>query len=256
MNLVPPITRTRRMGELYGPAHGGFASAGHRACREARVSLYVASWHSASVQPSDHKMMRPPGRGVVARSLTIAALWSMVAALAAAVVVLVAGLVSAAVVGVAWLVSSGQAGLADTAVIWRVATVTTWIVGILAIGLAVWVAAYASTEWGSRSRALAGSAAAGLAMVAYLLLGSSGLVVAGLGLGWAVAIPAERISRVSVRGIAVLLVSLLAPGFDSVSGAELVLLLALSPWVAAALVWLVDGAWVLLARTIVGPTGT
>jgi len=221
---------------------------------EVRVSLCVGSWHSSGVQPPDHHTMRAPGRGVVARSVTIAALWSMVAALGAALMVLVAGLVAAAIVGVAWLVSSGQAGLADTALIWRVAGVTTWIVAALAIGLAVWVAAYASTEWGSRPRALAGSAAAGVAVAAYLLLGSSGVVVAGLGLGWAVAIPAERISRVAVRGIAILLVSLAAPGFESVSGAELALVLAVSPWVAAALVWLADAAWVFLAGWISRPS--
>ena len=186
--------------------------------------------------------------------MTIAALWSMVATLVAALIVLVVGLVTAAIVGVAWLVSRGQADLADAALIWRVATVTTWIVAALAIGLAVWVAAYASTEWGSRPRALAGSAAAGLAITAYLLLGSSGLVVAGLGLGWAVAIPAERISRVAVRGIVILLVSLLAPGFESVPGAELAVVLAVSPWVAAALLWPADAAWVLMAGWISRPS--
>jgi hypothetical protein len=182
----------------------------------------------------------------VARSVTIAALWSMVAALIGALIVVVAGLVTAAIVGVAWLVSNGGADLADTALIWRVATVATWIVAPVAVLVAVWVAAYASTEWGSRPRALAGTAAAGLALGAYLLLGSSGLLVAGLGLGWAVAIPAERISRVAVRGITSLLVALVAPGLASLSGPTVALLLVVSPWVAALLVWLSDRGWVLV----------
>jgi hypothetical protein len=184
----------------------------------------------------------------------IAALWSMVAALVAAAVVLLAGLVGAAIVGIAWLVSGGAAELADTALIWRVATVATWIVAALVVAVAVWVAAYASTEWGSRPRALVGTAAAGLAMAAFLLLGSSGLVVAGLGLGWAVAIPAERIGRVAARGVSSWLVALLAPGLGSLSGATLALLLAISPWVAAVLVWMSDGAWVLVAKWIAKPS--
>lgn len=190
----------------------------------------------------------------MARSVTIAALWSMVAALVGAVVVLLAGLVGAAIAGIAWLVSGGEADLADTGLIWRVATVATWIVAVLVVGVAVWVAAYASTEWGSRPRALAGAAAAGLTVAAYLLLGSSGFVLAGLGLGWAVAIPAERISRVAARGVTSLLVALLAPGFESLSGATLTLLVAVSPWVAALLVWLSDRVWVLVTNSITRPS--
>lgn len=178
----------------------------------------------------------------------------MVAALVGAVVVLLAGLVGAAIAGIAWLVSGGEADLADTGLIWRVATVATWIVAVLVVGVAVWVAAYASTEWGSRPRALAGAAAAGLTVAAYLLLGSSGFVLAGLGLGWAVAIPAERISRVAARGVTSLLVALLAPGFESLSGATLTLLVAVSPWVAALLVWLSDRVWVLVTNSITRPS--
>ena len=217
-----------------------------RSVLEGGVSLREGSWHSSGVQIPNRQMMRPPGRGVVARSVTIAALWSMVAALIGALIVVLAGLVGAAIVGVAWLVSNGGADLADTALIWRVATVATWIVSPLAVFVAVWVSAYASTESGSRPRALVGSAAAGLALGAYLLLGSSGLLVAGLGLGWAVAIPAERISRVAVRGITSLLVALVAPGLASLSGTTVALLLVVSPWLSALLVWLSDRVWVLV----------
>lgn len=174
----------------------------------------------------------------------------MVAALVGAVGVLLAGLVGGAIVGVAWLVSGGTADLADTALIWRVATVTIWIMAALVMGVAVWVAAYASTEWGSRPRALAGTAAATLTAGAYLLLGFSGLAVAGLALGWSVAIPAERVSRIAVRAVPSLLVALLAPGLESLSGAGLALVLATSPWVAALLVWLADSGWVLVTKRI------
>lgn len=199
--------------------------------------------------------MRKPGRGVVVRSVTIAALWSMVAALIGALVVVLAGLVGAAIVGIAWLVSNGRADLADTALIWRVATVATWIVAPISVFVAVWVSAYASTEWGSRPRALVGTAAAGLALGAYLLLGSSGLVVAGLGLGWAVAIPAERISRVAVRGTTGLLVALVAPGLAALPGPTLAVLLVVSPWLAALLVWVSDRVWVLVDGWFGRPDG-
>ena len=174
----------------------------------------------------------------------------MVAALVGAVVVLFVGLVVAAVVGIAWLTSNGEAALADTGVIWQAATWATWVVAVLAIAVSVWVAAYASTEWGSRPRALVAIVATAVAVAAYFFLGSSGLIVAGLGLGWAIAIPAERIGRIAVRAVTALAVALAAPSFESLSGAMLALVLALSPWVAALLFWVSDGAWTLLTGRV------
>jgi hypothetical protein len=190
---------------------------------------------------------------VAARAVLIAALWSMVAALAGVVVVVFVGLVAAAVVGVAWLTSNGGSALADTTVIWQAATVATWVVAALVVAIAVWVAAYASTEWGSRRRALVAIAGAGMAMVAYYLLGSSGLVVAGLGLGWAIAIPAERVGRVAIRAVVSLLVALLAPAFESLSGGVLALGLALSPWVTALLFLFSDGTWTFMTKRLPTP---
>ena len=174
----------------------------------------------------------------------------MVAAVVGAIVVLLAGLVGAAIVGIAWLVSGGSAGLADPALIWRVASVAIWIVAILVMGVAVWVAAYASTEWGSRPRALAGVAAAASAAGAYLLLGSSGLALAGLAFGWAIAIPAERVGRIAARAVPSLLVALLAPALEPLSGPALALALVVSPWLAALLVWLADLVWVFVTKRL------
>lgn len=199
-------------------------------------------------------VFRAPVRGALRRSLIIAALWSMVGALVGALIVVVAGLTSGAVVGIAWLVSAGTAELADPDLIWRVATITSWVAGPLVVGLAVWVAAYASTEWGSRPRALAGTAAALIGMAAYALLGSSGFVVAGLALGWSIAVPAERVARIAARAILSLIAVLFLPQIDTLSGGVLVVVLVSSPWLTALLVWLGDWAWRLVARRWRGKT--
>lgn len=209
----------------------------------------------AVVEPADRGVFRAPVRGAVRRSLIIAALWSMVGALVGALVVVVAGLVSGAVVGVAWLVSAGEADLADPDLIWRVATTSSWVAGPLVVGLAVWVAAYASTEWGSRPRALAGSAAALVGMAAYALVGSSGFLVAGLALGWSIAVPAERVARVAARAVLSLIAALFLPRIDSLSGGILVVVLVASPWLTALLVLVGDRAWHLLAGRRGGETG-
>ena len=86
--------------------------------------------------------------------------------------------------------------------------------------------------------------------VGYHRAGFVGLIVAGLGLGWAIAVPAERIGRIAVRAVTALAVALAAPSFESLSGAMLALVLALSPWVAALLFWVSDGAWTLLTGRV------
>ena len=197
--------------------------------------------------------MRAPGRGVVRRSVTIAALWSMVAVVVGAIIVLLAGLVAAAVVGVAWLARSGEAELARTENIWQAAGVSTWIAAGLALAVSVWVAAYASTEWGSRPRAILAIVGAAVATTAFALLESTGLVVAGLGMGWAIAIPAERVARVAVRAVACLLAGLAFPDIGALSGGVLAVVLVASPWAAALLCWAADALWALVAGRLAGP---
>ncbi len=114
--------------------------------------------------------------------------------------------------------------------------------------MAVWVAAYASTEGGSRRRAAVGASGGLAVMAGYLLLGSSGLVLAGLALGWALAVPAERVGRVGARSVPSLLVALVMPRIDALPVLMLVAVLLVSPWAATLLGWLGDGAWEALAR--------
>jgi hypothetical protein len=198
--------------------------------------------------------VRPaPGVAVVRRSVTIAALWSMVASVVGAMVVVSVGLIVAAVVGIAWLVSSGEGALADFDVVWQAARVATWVVAALVIAVSVWVAAYSSTEWGSRPRAVPAIGGAAVATTAYFLLGSAGLVLAGLGMGWAIAIPAGRIGRVAARAVVCLLAGLVVPSIDRLSGGTLAAVLVASPWGAALLCWVADGLWTLTTRRLPAP---
>jgi hypothetical protein len=189
----------------------------------------------------------------VRRSLLIAALWSMVASLVGATGVMLVGLIAAAVAGVAWLISSGDSSLANLDLVWQSVGVATWVVAGLVMAVSVWVAAYSSTEWGSRPRALLGIAGAAVATAAYYLLGSGGLVLAGLGMGWAIAIPAERVGRLAGRAVVCLLAALLMPAIDALSGGLLAIVIAVSPWGAAVLCWVADALWALAMRRRTDP---
>lgn len=124
--------------------------------------------------------------------------------------------------------------------------VAAWVVWIGSGIVLVWVAAYASTGWGSRWRTVLG-VLVGLALgVGYTLLGAPLGVVVGLAAGWAVVIPAEKAGRVVARSLPALLIGLVS--LPNLSGPLTVGLVALSPWIAAVLVLLGDAAWGVVGR--------
>lgn len=196
----------------------------------------------------EQKFLRAPLGGATARSLLLAALWFMVGILIGGVVVVAAGVMAAAVAGVAWLVGRGTGELADGQLIWRVVTFAAVAVAPLVVGVVVWVAAYGSTERGSRPRALAGIGAASVGLAGYLLLGSSGLILAALTLGWSLAVPAERVGRIAARVVLGLVAALFMPAIGGVSVGWLVLTLVTSPWAAVAFMLAGDAAWMAIAR--------
>lgn len=181
-------------------------------------------------------LFRSPPTRSVGRSLLVACLWSLglvfVDALALAVV--------AIVVFTATSVSQSGGNVLYAVII------AAWVVWIGSGIVLIWVAAYASTGWGSRWRTALG-VLVGLALgVGYTLLGAPLGVIVGLAAGWAVVIPAEKAGRVAVRALPALLVGLLS--LPNLSGPVTVGLVALSPWIAALLVLLGDGAWAAIGR--------
>jgi hypothetical protein len=179
----------------------------------------------------------PPTRSV-GRSLLVACLWSLglvfLDALALAVVALV-------VFGIATISQTGGGGTVLYAVV-----IAAWVVWIGSGIVLIWVAAYASTGWGSRGRTVLG-VLLGLALgIGYTLLGAPLGVVVGLAAGWAVVIPAEKVGRIFARSLPALLIGLMS--LPDLPGPATVGLVAFSPWIAALLVLVGDVAWNVLAR--------
>jgi hypothetical protein len=79
--------------------------------------------------------------------------------------------------------------------------------------------------------------------VGLLLLDSSGLLAAGLAIGWALAIPAESPTHIAARSLPVLVVALIVPRLDDLSTSTLVAYLAVSPLAAAISVYLGNLPW-------------
>jgi hypothetical protein len=182
----------------------------------------------------------PPTRSV-ARSLLVACLWSLALVVAGALAVGVVALIAA---GVGWVVRLTGGDVAGT-VTEHAAVVASWTVGVVSVIALIWVAAYASTGWGSWRRAALG-VVAGLALgVGYTLLGASLGIVVALATGWAMAIPSEKAGRVAVRAVPGLLVGVAS--LPSTTARLLALLL--SPWAAAALVLVGDLAWTVSRRS-------
>jgi hypothetical protein len=176
----------------------------------------------------------PPTRSV-ARSLLVACLWSL------ALVV-----VGALALGVVALVALAIATFAGEGDVIRAITAAGWAVAAIAGAVLVWVAAYASTGWGSRRRTVVG-VAVGLALGAgYTLLGAELGVVVGMAAGWAVVIPAERMERVLARSVPALLVGVVSlPEMSRLAYGGLI---AVAPWIAALLVLVGDAAWTAVTR--------
>lgn len=195
--------------------------------------------------PTSSWGLQPVTTQTVARALPPALLWAYVSAVAAALAVGVVALLATIISGAVWVFSreteigesvSGSVGVA------------LWIVGPLALGAAVGAAAYASTKQRSFPRSLVGTVAA-LAMGAGLLsLDASGFAAGALAFGWAVAIPADKPSRIALRGLPLLaLAAILTTAtwgrVGDLAVWQLGLVLALSPLVAALWVWLADWGW-------------
>jgi hypothetical protein len=149
--------------------------------------------------------------------------------------------------GVVALIALGIASFSkQSGEVMRAVAVAWWVIAATAGVILVWVAAYASTSWGSRRRLLVG-AGVGLALGAgYVLLGAELGVVVGLAAGWAVVIPAERTERIIARSVPALLLGLISlPGLTRLAYAGV---FVASPWAAALLVLLGDTAWTAVAR--------
>ncbi len=170
------------------------------------------------------------------RSLLVACLWSL------ALVVL-----GALALGVVALIALGIASFSkQSGEVMRAVAMAWWVISAVAGVILIWVAAYASTGWGSRRRLIVG-AGVGFALGAgYTLLGAELGIVVGLATGWAVVIPSEKMERIIARSVPALLVGVVSiPGMTRLGFAGVV---AASPWAAALLVLIGDAAWTALGR--------
>ncbi len=184
-----------------------------------------------------------PTRESVRRAVWVGVVWAYVGGLAAAVLMLLAAGVALAVHGIIYLADYGS----RTFVIADVATpvsVVFWIVAPAAFGVSVWSAAYASTTQQSVVRGLTGITLGGLLALLFHISGFSGAAMAGLGLGWGIAIPAEHPARWAVRAVLpVLIGAVVFPQWEQMSTPVVVLILVLIPAVAGLFVWLSDIAY-------------
>ena len=187
---------------------------------------------------------RPLGN-TVHLPLSMAVMWSFVAAAAAAAIAVIVGLVATIAIAVASLFDPDV----GAAIPWELIRIVALALVPVAFVAAVWTAAYGSGHARAGLRTLIGGVA-GLAVLAVLAaLDTPVLLLAGLAVAWAVAIPFEHWGRPGLR--------LVWPATAAVSGAILfpdpgplllAVLLALSPPVAAATVWLGDLIWTFSGR--------
>ena len=133
--------------------------------------------------------------------------------------------------------------VSPTAAMGETLRIAAWILAPIGLGVAVWVAAYGSTEEGSLPRTIVAAPAAVAVAVGLLLLDSSGLLAAGLAIGWALAIPAESPTHVAARALPMLVVALIVPRLGDLSSWTLVAYLAASPPAAAISLYLGDLPW-------------
>jgi hypothetical protein len=176
----------------------------------------------------------------IARPLAVAILWAFAAAAAGGVIIGLASLIAG---GVALAMGLFNDSVSATASMGETLRIAAWILAPIGLGVAVWVAAYGTTEQGSLTRTIVAAPAAVGVAVGLLLLDSSGLLAAGLAIGWALAIPAESPTHVAARALPMLIVALIAPRLDDLSTWTTVGYLAASPLVAAISVYLGDLPW-------------
>ena len=180
-----------------------------------------------------------PSTGI-ARPLAVAVLWAVAVAVAGAVIVGLAALIAGGVAGImGWFDDSTSASGAMRETL----EIAAWIFAPIGLAVAVWVAAYGTTQQGSLPRTLLAAPAAIGVAAGLLFLDSSGLLAAGLAIGWALAIPAESPTQVAARSLPLLVAALLLPRLSDLSGWAIVGFMAASPVAAAAGVYLADLPW-------------
>ena len=181
------------------------------------------------------------------RALWIAVGWAYVAALAAVIVIAVASLVALIVVLVVYLLDFSSRQFEPRAV-WSPAQVVAWFVLPAAGGIAIWTAAYGSTQRGSVGRGMAAIAVSALVSLLMWFTGSLALPMLALAVGWAVAIPAEHPGRWLARIVLAVAVLPVFPVWDR-KGLELVVpFVAAGPIVAGLSVFVGDLGWSLAVR--------
>ncbi len=196
--------------------------------------------------------LQPITTRAVAKALPLALLWAYVAAVAAAVVVGVVALLTLVVAAAVWVF---KRNLSIGGSVGEAVGVAVWIVGPLASGAAVGAAAFASTRRRSLPRTALGTGAAIAVGGSLLALGASGFALAALALGWSVAIPADKAGRIAVRGLPMLFVAVAATAstwgrIADLGVWQLVLVLIVSPLLAAVWVWLADAGWGAVASSL------
>ena len=185
-----------------------------------------------------------PNQGAARRAGMVGAVWAYAGGIAAALVILLAAGVALAANGIIYLADYGSRTF-DGANVSTAVSVVFWIVVPAAFAVSVWSTAYASTTRRSVMRGSAAIVAGGVLALLFHLSGISGALLAGLGVGWSIAIPAEHPARWAARAVLpVVLGAMLFPGWDEGLGIPpTVLILALSPALAALFVWLSDVAY-------------
>ena len=183
-----------------------------------------------------------PESPVVRRALWIAVAWAYVALLGAVLVIGVAGLVALLVGLIVYLVdfASREFTLASA---WAPARIVAWLTLPAAGALAIWTAAYGSTQQGSFRRAAVAIGVGAVSGLVMWLTGSLALPMVVLTLGCTVAIPVEHPGRWLVRIVLGAAAIPLFPAWDN-RGIEIVAsLVALGPVAAGLSVWFGDALW-------------
>ena len=191
---------------------------------------------------------RPTQHRAIARALPSGVVWSYAAGLAQVVIILVLGIVTALVSSVMYLLNN------DVSVLDNIRTVVggaVWVLTPVVLVVAIGAVVYAATTRKSLVRSAVGVAAAAVAGSGlFLVFGASTWVAATLAVGWGAGLPAERPGRVALRIIPPLALSAVPAVYqrlgriDGLAAWELLLIVLLSPLLAALWVWLSDLLWV------------